>query len=139
VSLFSCCVGFVGAIRARRPTRYARRKVDPPVVVLFAILKTLSLRKPKVANRSKTKLSKLLTFRSPDGTVISPKLFERHRSLASMQTISCGGASNDAAERPARVLLTVIDRDPEAVLKALRIGAKPGPRRTKRARGAAGG
>ena len=32
----------------------------------------------------------------------------------------------------ARVLLTVIGRDPEAVLKALRIGAKPAPARAKR-------
>lgn len=39
---------------------------------------------------------------------------------------------------PARVLLTVIDRDPGAVLKALRIGAKPAPTRAKRVRSAAG-
>jgi putative transcriptional regulator len=45
----------------------------------------------------------------------------------------------DTADGPARVLLTVIDRDPEAVLKALRIGATPAPRTAKRARRAAGG
>jgi putative transcriptional regulator len=39
----------------------------------------------------------------------------------------------------ARVLLTVIDRDPEAVLEALRIGAKPAPARATRARIAASG
>ncbi len=39
----------------------------------------------------------------------------------------------------ARVLLTVIDRDPEAVLRALRIGAKTAPARAKRARIAASG
>jgi hypothetical protein len=33
----------------------------------------------------------------------------------------------------------VIDRDPEAVLRALRIGAKPAPGRAKRARIAASG
>jgi hypothetical protein len=38
---------------------------------------------------------------------------------------------------PARVLLTVIDRDPRAVLKALRIGAKPAAARAKRVRSAA--
>jgi putative transcriptional regulator len=39
---------------------------------------------------------------------------------------------------PARVLLTVIDREPEAVLKALRIGPSSAARRSKKARAAAG-
>jgi putative transcriptional regulator len=39
----------------------------------------------------------------------------------------------------ARVLLTVIDRDPEAVLEALRIGVEPAPARAKRTRSATSG
>jgi putative transcriptional regulator len=39
---------------------------------------------------------------------------------------------------PARVLLTVIDREPAAVLKALRIGPASAPARTKKARAASG-
>ena len=72
--------------------------------------------------RQKTGLSQIVSPVPSRSTLYAPQL----------------GTRADAAGGPARVLLTVIDRDPEAVLTALRIGAKPAPA-AKRARSAANG
>jgi putative transcriptional regulator len=56
----------------------------------------------------------------------------------SSSTLKNWEQKRNAPAGPSRVLLTVIDRDPGAVLKALRVGAKATPERTKTTRRAAG-